>query len=58
MIRIKSFSTERAVELTTTWKKDFPALCNKHCFHELFPAFSYAVIDRIPEFLSFVFSVI
>ena len=57
MIRMKSFSTERAVELTT-WKKDFPALCNKHCFHELFPAFSYAVIDRIPEFLSFVFSVI
>ena len=55
---MKSFVIERAVDFITILKEDFPGHRNKHCFQELFPVFSYTVIDRIPEFLSFVFSVI
>ena len=55
MIRIKRFVIERAVYLTTSLLEDFPRYCTKHCFHDLFPAFQYDIIDRIPELLRFVY---
>ena len=53
MIRIKTFRA--SVDSITISQEDFPIHCNKHCFHELFPAFQYGIIDRIPELLSFVY---
>ena len=55
MISVKSFVTERAVDFTTILEEDFPRQCYWHCFHELFPAFQYDIIDKIPELLSFVY---
>ena len=55
MIRIKRFVIEHAVVFITILEEDFPRQCYKHCFHELFPAFQYDIIDRIPELLSFVY---
>ena len=51
--RINSFVIERAFDFITILSEDFPRHRNKHCFHELFPA--YDIIDRIPELLSFVY---
>ena len=53
MIRIKTFRA--SVDSITISQEDFPIHCNKHCFHGLFPAFQYGIIDRIPELLSFVY---
>ena len=51
MIYIKRFVIERAINFITILEEDFP----RACFHELFPAFQYDIIDRIPELLSFVY---
>ena len=55
MISVKSFVIKRAVDFITILEEDFPRQCYQHCFHELFPAFQYDIIDRIPELLSFVY---
>ena len=53
MISVKGFVTERAVDFITNLEEDFPRQC--YCFHELFPAFQYDIIDRIPKLVSFVY---
>ena len=53
MISVKGFVTEGAVDFITNLE-DFPRQC--YCFHELFPAFQYDIIDRIPELFSFVYT--
>ena len=55
MISVKSFVIERAVDFITILEEDFPRECYEHSFNELFPAFQYDIIDRIPELPSFVY---
>ena len=55
MICIKHFVIECAVDFIMILEEDFPRQCYYHCFHRLFPAFLYDIIDRIPELLSFVY---
>ena len=52
MISVKSFVIEHAVDFITILEEDFPR--QRYCFHDLFPAFQYDIIDRIPELLSFL----
>ena len=51
MICIKSF----VVHFIMILEEDIPRHCNKHTFHKLFPAFSYDIVDRIPDLLRFVY---
>ena len=55
MIRINSFVIERTVDFITTLEEDIARQFYEHCFHELFPAFQYDIIHRIPELISFVY---
>ena len=53
MMRIKSFAIECAVDFFNDFRR---GISQEVLLILLFPAFSYDIIDRIPELLSFVYT--